>query len=120
MKVYLGDIRESGHADPGQIVAVAQTEIVGEMSLLQTTLVDHGLQVSESNLLVGPDQLRGVAGAGGAVHLQPGVVLLVQVARDLQLVPQDAHAEVHPVLHGLKGGGVGHVPQPGELGSDPH
>ena len=71
-------------------------------------------------MLVDPDDLRGVPGAGAAVHLQPGVALLVKVAGDLQLVPQDAHAEVHPVLHGLEGGGVGHVPQPGELGSDPH
>ena len=120
MKVYLGDISESGHADPGQIVAVAQTEIVGEMSLLQTTLVDHGLQVSESNLLVGPDQLRGVAGAGGAVHLQPGVALLVEVAGDLQLVPQDAHTEVDSVRHVLQVSGTGHVPQPGQLGANLH
>ena len=74
----------------------------------------------ECNVLVGPDELRGVAGAGGAVHLQPGEVLLVEVAGDLQLVPQDAHAEVDPVLHVLEVGGVGHVPEPGQLGSNSH
>ena len=47
MKVYLGDVSEGRHRDPGELVAVAQTEAVGEMSLLQTTLVDHGLQVPE-------------------------------------------------------------------------
>ena len=47
MKVYLGDVSEGGHRDLGQVVAVAQTEAVGEMSLLQTTLVDHGLKVPE-------------------------------------------------------------------------
>ena len=80
----------------------------------------HDNDPPECNVLVGSDELRGVAGAGGAVHLQPGEVLLVEVARDLQLVPQDAHAEVDPVLHVLKVGGVGHVPQPGQLGSDSH
>ena len=74
----------------------------------------------EGNMLVGPDDLRGVAGAGGAVHLQPGVALLVKVAGDLQLVPQDAHAEVDPVGHVLQVGGAGHVPQPGQLGADLH
>ena len=74
----------------------------------------------EGNMLVGPDYLRGVAGAGGAVHLQPGVALLVKVAGDLQLVPQDALAEVDPGLHVLQVGGAGHVPQSGQLGSNLH
>ena len=71
-------------------------------------------------MLVDPDDLRGVPGARAAVHLQPGVALLVKVAGDLQLVPQDAHAEVDPVLHVLEVGGVGHVPQTGQLGSNSH
>ena len=74
----------------------------------------------EGNMLVGPDDLRGVAGAVGAAHLQPGVALLVEVAGDLQLVPQDAHTEVDPVRHVLQVSGTGHVPKPGQLGSNLH
>ena len=47
MKVYLGDVSESRHRNPGELVAVTQTEAVGEVFLLQTALVDHGLQVPE-------------------------------------------------------------------------
>ena len=71
-------------------------------------------------MLVGPDDLRGVTCAVGAVHLQPGVALLVKVAGDLQLVSQDAYTEVDPVRHVLQEGGTGHVPQPGQLGANLH
>ena len=48
--VYIGDISEGHHCDLGQIVAVAQEgEVVGEVLLLQATLVDHGLQVPEQS-----------------------------------------------------------------------
>ena len=49
MKVDISDIRESHHRDPSEVVAVTETGggDVGEMFVLQTALVDHGLQVPE-------------------------------------------------------------------------
>ena len=71
----------------------------------------------ECEVLVGPDELGGVSGAVGLAHLLPGVLLLVEVARDLQLVRQDAHGEADPVLDVLEVRVVfvpvsRHVPQP--------
>ena len=71
-------------------------------------------------MLVGPDQLCGVVGADGALHLLPGVALLVEVAGYLQMVPEDAHTEADPVLHALQVVCVWHVPETGELGTNLH
>ena len=88
--VYIGDISEGHHCDLGQIVAVAQEgEVVGEVLLLQATLVDHGLQVPEqSDHVLGCGDVGGGDGAGGVryvstmIHLKAicSLVLMISVA----------------------------------------